>query len=45
MKQKNFPARKLARQLMAKGELLINHQQELDNARAVRTKKLRGSVK
>lgn len=41
MKPKNFPARKLARQLRAQGKLLIDHQQELANAQAIRTKKRR----
>ena len=32
MKPKNFPARKLARQIRANGGFLIEHKQELDNA-------------
>lgn len=42
MKPKNFPARKLARKLRAQGEYLINHEYELNAARAIRTKKRRG---
>lgn len=45
MKLKNFPARKLARQIRANGDFLIEHKQELDNARTIRTKKQRGAVK
>ena len=41
MKPKNFPARKLARQLKAKGEDLRNYQKELAVAREIRTKKNR----
>ena len=43
MKPANFPARKLARQIRAKGELLSSHQNALEQARAIRTKKDRSS--
>jgi hypothetical protein len=42
MKPKNFPARKLKRQLEAQGLNPDNHKQELDFARQKRTKKRRG---
>lgn len=42
MKPKDFPSRKLARQLKAKGEKLEDHKVELDAARDIRTKKKRG---
>ncbi len=43
MKQKNFPARKLKRQLVAKGEDINSEKNVklLDQARNVRTKKVR----
>ena len=39
MNPKNFPSRKLTRQLKAQGKNLENYQTELEMARAVRTKK------
>jgi hypothetical protein len=42
MKTKNFPAKKLRRQLVAAGEDPAAHQEELNRARAKRTKKYRG---
>ena len=43
MKPANFPARKLARQIRAKGELLSSHENALEQARSIRTKKDRSS--
>lgn len=43
MKPANFPARKLARQIRAKGELLSSHENALEKARSIRTKKDRSS--
>ncbi len=45
MKPKNFPARKLKRQLIAKGEKLEDHEGELIAARAIRTKKDRSNAR
>jgi len=42
MRPKNFPARKLSRQLRARNEKLENHKEELEIARNVRTKKNKG---
>ena len=41
MKPKNFPARKLKRQLKAQGKNPTDHKQEIAEARAIRTKKNR----
>ena len=41
MKPKNFPARKLVRQLEAKGEDLSKHEKAIEAARNKRTKKQR----
>ena len=43
MKPRNFPARKLARQIKANKELLTDHTNKLDLARNIRTKKNRSS--
>lgn len=45
MKPKNFPARKLARQLRSQGIWPHEAQDKIDNARTVRSKKLRGTRK
>lgn len=42
MKPKNFPARKLRRQLIAQGEDIKSHDEELEIARQIRSKKPRG---
>ena len=43
MKTKNFPAKKLKRQIKAKGLSIDNFETELETARNVRTKKFRGN--
>lgn len=45
MKPKNFPARKLDRQLRAQGILPHEVQSQIDHARTIRSKKLRGTRK
>lgn len=46
MKPKNFPARKLARQLRAQGSTWPPEAHaQIDHARAIRSKKLRGTRK
>lgn len=45
MKVKNMPAKKLKRQLVAQGKDLKDCEEELINARAIRTKKKRGGEK
>lgn len=45
MKPKNFPARKLRRQLVAQKKDLTQCEQELSRARQVRTKKDRRSLR
>ena len=45
MKPKNFPARKLARQLRAQGIWPHEAQNQIDHARTIRSKKLRGTRK
>ena len=42
MKTKNFPAKKLARQLTAQGKDLSEHSSQIEAARDRRTKKRRG---
>jgi hypothetical protein len=41
MKPKNFPARKLARQILARGDKLKDYGKDLNDARNIRTKKNR----
>ena len=45
MKPRNFPARKLARQLRAQGICLHEAQEQINAARTMRSKKLRSTKK